>query len=438
MNIAIVGGGIAGMSLGYYLTKAGHRITVYEKEESTGGLARSFPVGGTYLEEYYHHIFTTDIHTIELIEEIGLKESLVWEESKMGLYCDGKVYAFGTPLDLLKFDPLSFIDKARFSFSTLYLTHTKDHEALEEITAEEFLLKNAGENAYRKIWEQLLATKFGEEDYKKITACWLQQRVSSRGKSKAGLFEREKLGYLGGSLKVLFDELEKRIKDKGGAVNKRAAVKKVSLDDNGKVIISTDAGDGGETFDRCCLCVPNPVIADITKELFDEGYIARLRSIKYRAELCAVLLIKGSLSPYYWLNISQKEVPFTGLMEHTNLISKDRYSENDIIYLSRYISPDEARYNMNSDELINLYSGHIKDIFPEFDSSKIRQGFIFRDLYAQPVVTRGHKERMPDEVSPVGNIFINNTSQIYPEDRGMSPGIRRSFELAGIVGGNEE
>ncbi len=428
MKVAIIGGGIAGMSLAYYLTKDGHTATVFEKEKELGGLARSFPVGGNFLEAYYHHIFFSDKYTIKLIEDAGLKDYMSWQESEMAVYCDNKVYAFGTPLDLLKFRPLSLMDKVRFALSTLYLQSSKDYEKLETISAEEFLLKTAGVNAYRKIWEPLLMTKFGQEHYGQITAAWFQARIRARGTSKKNAFEREKLGYLDGSFKRLFDKLEQFITQKpGNAVIKNTSIEKISLNEKGKVIVKDDI------FDAVCLCVPNNVAAKICGDLFPDEYKRRLESIEYRAVLCVVLLIEKSLSPYYWINISHKGTPFTGMMEHTNFIAKDKYEGNHILYLSRYISAHDPMYNMPDKDLINLYAKHINDIFPGFNLSMIKDYFVFRDLYAQPIVIKGHKDRMPEAISPVPNIFINNTTQIYPEDRGMSPGIEKSLELSRII-----
>lgn len=432
MRVAIVGGGIAGLSLGYYLAKAGHHVKVYEKKEELGGLSRSFILGDAFLEEYYHHIFLTDICIIDLIKELALEEKLIWEESKMAVYCDGKIYSFGTPFDLLRFKPFSFIDKIRFAFSGLYLIKSNDYGKFEKITAKEFLLKTAGRNVYKKVWEPLLTTKFGEEDYNKIAADWLHARVRPRGKSKSGLFEREKLGYLNGSFKVLFDELEKRINNGSGGVLKHTPVERLDVNKNGNIEVHSNVRT--EMFDACCLCVPNPVIEKIAGHLFNKEYVnTYLKSIKYRAVLCVVLIIKGSLSPYYWINISQHGVPFTGLLEHTNLISKGRYSENDIIYLGRYISPEEKQYNMNDDDLIDLYSNHITDIFPKFSKSMIKQIFIFRDLFAQPVITMECRDKIPSAISPVKNIFINNTTQTYPIDRGLDAGTRKSLELSRTI-----
>ena len=430
MRIAVIGGGIAGMSLAHYLVKQNNSVVVYEKEEALGGLAGSFPVAGTFLERYYHHIFLSDKYTIKLIEELGFKKDIAWRESKMAVYCPEGLYPFGTPLDLARFKPFSLIDKIRFVFSTLYLQYGGKKKALEETTAERFLLKTAGHNVYEKIWKPLLSGKFGDACGKTITAAWLQARIHSRGGSKKNNFSREQLGYLNGSLKRLFDELERRIMAQAAnAVNKNSAVEKININNEGKVVVSPY----NEVFDAACLCVPGPIALKLAGHLFGGEYSGRLEAIKYRSALCVVLLTDRNLSPYYWINISDERIPFTGLMGHTSLVPKADYGNNDILYAGRYISADERQYALSDAELVRLYTGHIKDIFPDFTPSTIKKYFVFRDLYAQPIVEIGYKDRIPSFETPVKNIFINNNSQIYPEDRGLSPGIRQSLNLAGRI-----
>ena len=60
LNIAIIGGGLTGLSAADELSAAGHAVTVYEEQSTTGGLAGSFEVNGARLERFYHHLFTSD------------------------------------------------------------------------------------------------------------------------------------------------------------------------------------------------------------------------------------------------------------------------------------------------------------------------------------------------------------------------------------------
>jgi protoporphyrinogen oxidase len=75
VKAVVIGGGVAGMTSAYRLMEQGHDVALYEASPFLGGLVRTFEVGGTRLEAYYHHIFSSDTTIIRLIDELGLKAS---------------------------------------------------------------------------------------------------------------------------------------------------------------------------------------------------------------------------------------------------------------------------------------------------------------------------------------------------------------------------
>ena len=105
MKVGIVGAGVAGLTAAYRLAKKGHEVEVFEASDHVGGLAAGFPIAGTTLERYYHHIFTSDIHIRGLVDELGVRDSLHWLPSQMGLSYQGKLYPFGTPSQILRASP---------------------------------------------------------------------------------------------------------------------------------------------------------------------------------------------------------------------------------------------------------------------------------------------------------------------------------------------
>jgi len=122
MRIGIIGAGLTGLTAALELAKAGHQVTVCEQAPEPGGLAGTFPYADSRLEVFYHHIFTTDLESIDLIREMGLQDRLAWRETPMGIYQGGKLRRFASPLDLLCFTPLSCINRIRFGVMILYLS----------------------------------------------------------------------------------------------------------------------------------------------------------------------------------------------------------------------------------------------------------------------------------------------------------------------------
>ena len=103
MRVGIIGGGASGLAAAFELMKRGHQAHVFERAPFLGGQASTFDVGGGRLERGYHHLFMSDIHMVDLIQQLGLGHKLAWIESKVGFYYGGKIWKFNSPSDLLKF-----------------------------------------------------------------------------------------------------------------------------------------------------------------------------------------------------------------------------------------------------------------------------------------------------------------------------------------------
>ena len=103
MKIAIIGGGITGLSTGYWLSQNGHRVTIFEKEKWVGGLARGFKKKNWQwtAEAYPHHFFTSDLTAQKLIHDLGLSKQLFFSRPKTSVYLNNQVFQFDSPLSIL-------------------------------------------------------------------------------------------------------------------------------------------------------------------------------------------------------------------------------------------------------------------------------------------------------------------------------------------------
>ena len=249
VRVGIIGGGAAGLAAAYELALQGHYAEVFEQAPFLGGQASTFPVGGGDLERGYHHLFLSDTSMTELIDELGLGQRLKWFESRVGLYHGGKVWDFSTPQDLLRFTPLSPLQRVRVGLRTALLQRTANWRKFEQVTARDWVLAHMGPEAYQVIWEPLLRGKFGEY-FDQVSMAWLwgkfRLRVSSRGKP----WQRERLGYPVGSFGEVFDRLGQRIKELGGKVRVGEGVARiVTSDGRATGLLPASAGDEGPAVD---------------------------------------------------------------------------------------------------------------------------------------------------------------------------------------------
>lgn len=432
MRIGIVGGGIAGLTAAYELAKKGHQVAVFEKETELGGQASTFPIEETRLEKFYHHLFTSDRHIIQLINELALSPRMRWIDSQVGLFHGGQVYDFVTPLDLLRFTPLSLPNRLWAGLISLYLQRQTNWQKYEDITAKEWLEKHAGKSVYSAIWEPLLRSKFGDS-YDEVSMTWFWGKMRLRFGSRPKGMQKEKLGYMEGSFQLLIDELEKRIKELGGEVHTNAPVERVVVE-QGKAIGLTFHVSRFTTrnFDTIIATVPSFAFTEMVPEL-PSDYIGKLRHVQYQSALCLVLKMRRSLSHIYWMNISDASVPFVAAIEHTNYMPPDVYGGTHILYLSNYLPLDSPLFPLSRDELLQEYLPHVQRVNPEFDLDWVEESWLFRDDAGQPIITCHYSQEIPDHQTPIRGLYLANTTQIYPEDRGMNYSVHLGQKIANIV-----
>lgn len=425
-TIAIVGGGFTGLSAALDLARAGLKVSVYEHESFLGGLAGCFEIApGCSLEKFYHHWFTSDRNALDLVEELGLKGRLHSHATNTGLYYANSIFRLASPLDLLSFKPISFISRIRTGLMALRARAINDFKTLEDQTAEEWIIKNAGRESYEVIWRPLLEGKFGAEA-KNISAVWFWNKLKLRGSSRGETGE-ERLYYLDRGFQTLIDALKEELKKLGAAIYLNSPVSKIKKNADGK--FSLILSDKEESFDAVLVTTPIPTYLQIVEGLPAE-YMRNLSEIRYLGNICLILGMDRSLSSTYWLNIADPTFPFVGIIEHTNFEPPENYGGMHVVYLSKYLSTSDERYSFNTEELFKYALPFIKRMFPDFSEDWVKVKHAWKEPFSQPVIVKHYSSLIPPITTPHKNLFLATMAQVYPEDRGTSYAIRGGRDAA--------
>jgi protoporphyrinogen oxidase len=439
----VIGAGVTGLVAGHRLVEAGHQCDVYERWPGLGGQAATIDVGqGHLLERYYHHLFTSDRHIAELYDELGMPDELEWRQSNVAFFADGRSWPFNGPLDLLRFRPLPLQSRLRMGVAVVLLQRRhRDVRAFESETAHEWVLRAMGEPAWERVWGPLLRGKFGDRATD-ISMSWLWNKLTARRQIKGDEARQELLGYPRGSWETLFQRLKDLIEAGGGRVMIDRPARRLARSD-GSFVVEPAAADsfraghdprnfpsGGdvESYDAVIATVPN----DIFEQLLDPelaqqigpDYLVRLSTIEYHTACCMLLELDRQFTPFYWTNIADDDLPFVGLIEHTNYIEPERYAGRRFMYVANYFEAGHPVLKLGPDELLDLYEPGLRKVNPEFSRAWVKARWLFREPAAQPIVTVGYPERMPPLDTGVPGLILANTTQIYPEDRGTSYSVR--------------
>ena len=452
MRVAVIGAGVAGLVCAYRLSREGHVCDVYERWPGLGGQAATLDVGGgDLLERYYHHLFTSDRHIVELYEELGMGDELEWRPSSMAFFVDGRQWPFNGPLDLLRFGPLSPPARMRMGLAVLLLQkRAKEVGPFESITAREWIEKRMGREPWRKVWGPLLRGKFGERA-DDISMAWLWSKLTLRRQLEGEGARQELLGYPASSWELLFDALRDAVVAAGGHVLIDRPAIALHRQADGAFLVRagspgsfrlghdprdfTPAPDTPEQrYDAVVATVPSDVFAALLDDDLRAGigddYLGRLAAAEYHTALCLLLELDRQFSPFYWTNIADPEVPFVGLVEHTNFISPQRYGGRRFVYVANYLAPGDPLLALSIDELLEAYLPALRKVQPQFSPAWIRARWLHREPAAQPIVTVGYHRRIPPLQTGVPGLVLANTTQIYPEDRGTNYSVRLGTDAA--------
>lgn len=421
------------MTAALRLAQAGHDVTLWEKGRF-GGQAATIPFGDTRIEIFYHHLFQSDTSIVALARELGFDDKLVWLPSNVGYFADGRILPLNGALDLLKLDILPFHDRVRVGLVTLYLQRIKDWKKFEDITAHDWLRKALGENAYRKTLGAQLKAKFGTY-YDKVSMVWFWGKIWLRTTSRRTPLDQEKLGYFNGSFQVPVDALVEACETAGVHMRGGVGITRMEQVTDGKWLIETDADDGSAIYDTILATTPSNIFQKLVPAL-PPDYVARLNALDYEAAIVALIELERPLTDIYWLNVADDDLPFTAVIEHTNFVDPKHYGGSRLVYLSKYVEPDHPFFGMSDEAIIEAYLPHLKKINPEFDPSWVRQAMVFRERAAQPITPLRYSEMIPDHRTPLENLYLANTTQIYPEDRGTNYSVRLGNDIAKLILGD--
>jgi protoporphyrinogen oxidase len=425
-HTVIVGGGFAGLSCAHDLARAGQAVTVLEAEPTVGGLAGAFETGGERLDRFYHHWFTNDLEVMGLIDDLGMADQVVTNPTNTGVFYANRIFRLSTPMDLLQFTALPFLDRIRLGLLTLRARRVSDWRALESETAADWLRRLGGDTVYRVVWEPLLNGKFGPYA-EQVSAVWFWNKLKLRGGSR-GKGGEERLAYLKGSFARLAEETARQIGAAGGVVRTGTAVERIRPGADGTWVC--EGPWGRVEADRVVATTALPLVADMVQDWAPEDYLAGLRGIDYLANICLVLRLDRSLSSTYWLNVNDPSFPYVGVIEHTNFESAATYGGDHVVYLSKYLPHTDALYRMTDAEVLAFSIPHVQRMFPDFTADWIRNYHVWRARWSQPVVDRHYSRRIPATEGPKPGFHLCSMAQIYPEDRGTNYAVREGRRMA--------
>jgi len=430
VSVAVIGGGITGITAALYLAKTGRfRVTLFEKEKELGGLSRSYRWKDIVWDRFYHVILSTDTHLLKLIESLNLQNEISWCDSKSGFYDKGRLVSFSSALDFLLFPFLSIWQKFRLAAGIIFCSRIKDPDKLGRVYVRQWLTGVFGRRVYEKFWDPLLRSKLGTARGR-TSGAFMWATIKRMYGARSSGTKQEKMGYVHGGYHRILQFAESELEKRGVKILTQNTVTKVSarldsytLKKNGAIdthlsthseeMVSIETFSNTLKFDKVLLTIPSPSILRMLGDPDDHPYWQMLHGVDYLSMVCVFLVLTRKLSPYYVINLLDKSLPFTGIIEATNVVLPTEVGNRHLIYLPKYLPAEDPMNHVEDDQIIEYFVANLKKVYPDLSNEDILHRQIFREKYVQPLQELNFLDRAMGFKTPLDNIYIVNSSMIY-------------------------
>lgn len=424
-RIIVIGAGVMGLAAAYQALLDGHEVDIFEAGPEPGGMAAHFDFGGLSIERFYHFVCKTDHPTFELMAELGIADKMRWVPTSMGFFTHGELHPWGDPISLLKLPGISLISKLRYGWFVFACMQHNSWPALEYESAKHWIIRYCGLDIYDRFWRPLLNYKYYEYAHN-ISAAWIWARIRRIGKSRKNIMQEE-LGYIEGGSKALVDALIRAIEQRGGRLHLNAPVNKVETENNRVTGVTALAKHfPGESV---LVTIPTPLISDMLPDLPSE-WRARYQSIHYIGVVCVILKLKRSVSPHFWVNISEPGIEIPGIIEFSNLRSVDK---STIVYVPYYMPVTNAKFSWPDNVFREEAFSCLQRINTAMTRDDIVDVRVARLKHGQAVCEPGFAAKLPPVQTPIHGLQVADTCFYYPEDRGIAESVRMGRNMARCV-----
>ena len=376
IDTVILGAGISGLTLGYYLNKKNQNFLIFDSKRMSGGNISSSVKDGFICENGPNTILLNNDSVKEIIEDIGLSKEIIYpnkNNKKRFLIRNGKLVAIPTTLfSFLRTNILSLIGKIKI-FSEIFKPKHKNNTSVYNFISKRFGVefhdifiepiltgvyagntrKMSMKHVLNKVWEM-------EQKNRSVILSFLKND-SKKNNFKSFNFKN--------GLSQLINSIENKIEDK---INLKSNVTKVEKLKSGfKIIIN----ESEEYFcDRIISTIPSYSLANI---IWDNNFSKTLKKISYSPIFVLHIgleksKIKENINGFGVLTKPSDKKSFLGILFNSRIFPHVSPEDYDLITVMVGGSRQPELLELNKEILKSKILKEIKELF-SYDGQIIMQ-----------------------------------------------------------------
>ena len=278
------------------------------------------------------------------------------------------------------------------------------------VSVQDWLVRWSGQRTYENIWRPMLKAKF-DGNYADAPATYIWSRLVRMKSTRSGANQKEEAGHLIGGYLTLIQAMAERIEAAGGQIHLRCPVQEIAIENGRAVGIRRDGTL--QPYDAVVATVQAPIFRRLIPSASAE-YLDYLGKTDYLGIIAPLLVMDRPLTGYWTLNITDDRIPFTGVIETTTFIDPQYVGGHHLVYLPKYTAPDSTWQKMSDDEIRTVWMENLTAMFPDFDPKSVQYFLVNRERYVEPLHLLNSTHLIPSIETPVRNLYLATTAQIYP------------------------
>ena len=386
-DVAIAGGGPAGLTAAYEACKAGLRPLVLERSDVMGGIARTVNYKGYRFDIGGHRFFTKVKRVQDLWVEI-LGDEFLWRPRMSRIYYNEKFFAYPLrPIDaFLKLGPLES------AACVASLMGAKMSPRKDESHFDAWVINRFGQRLFDTFFRSYTEKVWGVP-CNEIKAEWAAQRIKSlsltgaimnaffKSGNHTSLIERFQYPRFGPG--QMWDACRERIRERGGTVLTGMDVVRLTQRDGAiETMVARDAEGREQTF-RARHFVSSMALTDLFACFSPEAPPAAAeaaRRLRYRDFIVVSLVIRQQdMFPDNWIYVHSPKVE-VGRIQNFKNWSPDLVPDptTTCLGLEYFCFKDDAMWNRPDDVMIReaarelMAIGLLRSVDDVVDGSVVR------------------------------------------------------------------
>lgn len=308
LDVAVVGGGPAGLAAAWELSGSGARVTIYERRQVAGGWLRTEELDGARADVGAQLLAGHYRETVRLAGEVGATDLLVRAPGKDALWRGGRghVLSYGSVASLAVSSALP--TALKFRLASRYLPYLKRHAALldpnEPVRAASLDGESIAEWGQRELGPEFVELMV----YPQLAAfygCTPEETSAAFYHTLANSGLQVQVYGIQGGLGELAAAVVRSLEGRGARVRTGVEVSAVRVGGDG---VEVGWGDGAARHDAVVVALPAPMAA---RTLAIEGPVKEwLAGVRASVSASLALLIDRLLSTgYFGLSFPRSEPP---------------------------------------------------------------------------------------------------------------------------------